>query len=50
MRILLPLALALALGACAGLTGGDPALYQSLADSDVQLASRTMHARTRAGW
>jgi surface antigen len=42
MRMLLPLALALTLGACAGLTGGDPALYQSLADSDVQLASRTM--------
>jgi surface antigen len=42
MRILLPLALALTLGACAGLTGGDPALYQSLADSDVQLASRAM--------
>jgi surface antigen len=42
MRMLLPLALALTLGACAGLTGGDPALYQSLAHSDVQLASRTM--------
>jgi surface antigen len=44
MRILLPLAILLPLGACAGLTGGDPALYQSLADSDVQLASRTMHS------
>src|SRR5262245_11723051 len=42
MRMLLPLALALTLGACAGLTGSDAALYQSLADSDVKLASRTM--------
>jgi surface antigen len=44
MRILLPLTMALTLGACAGLTGSDPALYQSLADSDVQLASRTMQS------
>jgi surface antigen len=42
MRILLPLAIILPLGACAGLMGSDPALYQALADSDVQLASRTM--------
>ena len=48
MRILLPLAILLPLGACAGLTGGDPALYQSLAESDVQLASRTMQARSNA--
>lgn len=44
MRILLPVAILLPLGACARLTGGDPALYQSLADSDVQLASRTMQS------
>ena len=44
MRMTWPLALVLTLGACAGLTGGDPALYQSLADSDVQLASRTMQS------
>jgi hypothetical protein len=48
MRMLLPLAMVLMLGACAGLTGGDPALYQSLADSDVQLASRTMQGSSRA--
>jgi surface antigen len=42
MRLLLALAIVLPLGACAGLTGSDPALYQSLADSDVHLASRTM--------
>ena len=52
MRMLLPLAIVLLLGACAGLTGSDPALYQSLADSDVQLASRTMQStlERRAGW
>jgi surface antigen len=44
MRMTWPLALVLTLGACAGLTGGDPALYQSLADSAVQLASRTMQS------
>ena len=42
MRMTWPLAIVLTLGACAGLTGGNPALYQSLADSDVRLASRTM--------
>jgi hypothetical protein len=42
MRMLFPVATVLMLGACAGLTGGDAALYESLADSDVQLASRTM--------
>jgi surface antigen len=44
MRILLPLAVVLTLGACAGLAGSDPNLYQSLSDSDVQLASRTMQS------
>jgi surface antigen len=44
MRLLLALAVVLPLGACAGLTGSDPGLYQSLADSDVQLASRTMQS------
>jgi surface antigen len=44
MRILLPLAVVLTLGACAGLAGSDPKLYQSLSDSDVQLASRTMQS------
>jgi surface antigen len=42
MRILLPVTVALMLGACAELTGSHPALYQSLSDGDVQLASRTM--------
>jgi surface antigen len=42
MRILFPPAMVLMLGACAGFTGGDAALYQSLADTDFQLASRTM--------
>jgi surface antigen len=44
MRMLLPVAMVLMLGACAGLRGSDPTLYQSLADSDVQLASRTMQS------
>jgi surface antigen len=44
MRMLLPLTIVLPLVACAGLTGSDPALYQSLADTDVQLASRTMQS------
>ena len=44
MRIFLPLAIALTLGACAGLAGSDPELYQALSDSDVQLASRTMQS------
>ena len=44
MRILLPLAILLPLGACAGLTGGDPALYQSLRGATSQLASRTMQS------
>ena len=44
MRIFLPLAVALTLGACAGLQGGDPGLYQALSDSDVRLASRTMQS------
>jgi surface antigen len=44
MRLLLALAIVLPLGACGGLRGSDPALYQSLADSDVQLASRTMQS------
>ena len=44
MRLLLALAIVLPLGACAGLTGSDSALYQSLADSDVQLASRSMQS------
>jgi surface antigen len=30
----------LQLGACASLTAGDPAVYQGLAESDVNLASR----------
>jgi hypothetical protein len=41
MHMVLPLAIVLPLVACAGLTGSDPALYQSLADADVQFASRT---------
>ena len=44
MRMLLPLATLLTLGACAGLGGSDPKLYQALSDSDVQLASRTMQS------
>ena len=44
MRLLLALAIVLPLGACAGLTGSESALYQSLADSDVQLASRSMQS------
>jgi surface antigen len=44
MRIFLPLAVALTLGACAGVTGSDPKLYQALLDSDVQFASRTMQS------
>jgi surface antigen len=44
MRMLLPLAILLTLGACAGLGGSDPKLYQALSDSDVQLASRTMQS------
>jgi surface antigen len=44
MRTLLPLAIVLTLGACTGVTGSDPELYQSLSDSDVQLASRTMQS------
>ncbi len=37
---LVALALGASLSACAALGGGDPALYQSLAQSDVTLASR----------
>ena len=44
MRMLFALATVLMLGAYAGLTGGDAALYQSLADTDVQIASRTMQS------
>jgi surface antigen len=44
MRIFPPLAIVLTLGACAGLTGSDPKLYQALSDRDVQLASRTMQS------
>jgi surface antigen len=44
MRLLWPLTMVLMLGACAGLTGSDSTLYQSLADSDVKLASRTMQS------
>jgi surface antigen len=44
MRMLWPLTMVLMLGACAGLTGSDPALYQSLADGDVRLASKTMQS------
>jgi hypothetical protein len=39
-RILTLTIVALQLAACASLSPGDPALYQSLADSDVKLASR----------
>lgn len=42
MRSLFALILALPLGACAGLMGGDPELYRSLSDGDVRLASRLM--------
>jgi surface antigen len=34
-----PLGIALLLAACAGLTGGDPDLYQGLTDHDVALAA-----------
>jgi surface antigen len=44
MHIFLPLAIVLALNACAGLAGSDPKLYQALSDSDVQLASRTVQS------
>ncbi|HSA83023.1 MAG TPA: RT0821/Lpp0805 family surface protein [Geminicoccaceae bacterium] len=45
MRLLWPLALLLTLGACAGgLPGSDPKLYEALADSDVELAARTMQS------
>jgi surface antigen len=42
LRTLLALAVVLPLGACAGLTGSDPELYQSLSNTDVKLASRTI--------
>lgn len=38
-RMLPPVGLAVLLGACAGLTSGDPELYQSLSDRDVALAA-----------
>ena len=38
-RILSPIVLALLLGACAGLTRGDPELYRSLTERDVALAA-----------
>ena len=41
-RILTVTILILQLAACAGLSAGDPALYQKLAESDVNLASRLM--------
>jgi surface antigen len=44
VRMIWPLAIVLTLGACAGLGGSDPKLYQALSDSDVQLASRTMQS------
>lgn len=37
-------AVALPLGACAGLGGSDPALYGQLAEQDVQLAARLMQS------
>jgi hypothetical protein len=46
-RPLLALAVVLPLGACAGLTGSDPELYQSLSDTDVKLASRTLQTGAR---
>jgi surface antigen len=39
-RILTVTIVTLQLAACAGLSPGDPALYQGLAESDVNLASR----------
>jgi surface antigen len=41
-RILTVTIVTLQLAACASLSAGDPALYQGLADSDVNLASRLM--------
>ena len=41
-RILTVMVVALRLAACASLSAGDPALYQGLADSDVNLASGLM--------
>jgi surface antigen len=38
-RFLPPLAVVLLLGACAGMTGGDPELYRRLTDRDVALAA-----------
>jgi surface antigen len=38
-QLLPPVWIALLLAACAGLTGGDPALYQGLTDHDVALAA-----------
>jgi surface antigen len=43
-RILTVTILVLHLAACAGFSAGDPALYQRLAESDVNLASRLMQA------
>jgi surface antigen len=42
MRELLLLAVFLPLGACAGVMGSNPQLYQALSDDDVKLASRTL--------
>lgn len=38
-QLLPPLGVLLLVAACAGLTGGDPDLYQSLTDRDVALAA-----------
>ncbi len=43
-RLLSPLGVALLLAACAGLTGGDPDLYQRLTDQAVAFAAGLLQA------